>query len=173
MIQATDVFLNEKLKMSPSEEELELFHCFRGQLDEGFLLFQHGNLAITLQQNELRKLKVEMEMSYEEFNRQRDSCKKVLDDIKRDIGIEKNNLSNLKRDSNDYRRKIRHLEKKINKLESCQQAEETSKNLENFKIKTEAGYVLNIVKKRIHNVNYVLFYLCLIIVIKQTRRRTF
>ena len=73
-----------------------------------------------------------MKMSYEEFNRQKDSCKKVLDDIKRDIVIEKSNLSNLKRNSNDYHRKIRHLEKKINKLESCQQVEESSKNLEIF-----------------------------------------
>ena len=36
--------------MIQATDELELFHCFRGQLDEGFLLFKQGNLAVTLQQ---------------------------------------------------------------------------------------------------------------------------
>ena len=132
MTQNTDPSVNESIKMSPSGEELELFRSYREQLDEAFKLFKQDNLAITIQQNELQKLKVKLEEAYEEFNRQRDASKKVLDDIRRDIEIEKSLLGDLRRESNNYRRKIRHLEKKINDLEKCQPAEENSKKSENF-----------------------------------------
>ena len=36
MNQDTDPFLNGSVKMSPSEEELQLFHSYREQLDERF-----------------------------------------------------------------------------------------------------------------------------------------
>ena len=78
MIQNIDPFLNESVKMLPSEEELELFNAYRQQLDESFLLFRQGNLAITNQEKELQKLKIDMELKFEKFNREIDACKKVL-----------------------------------------------------------------------------------------------
>ena len=88
-------------------------------------------LSKQIWQKEFQKLKVDMELKYEEFNRQRDSCKKVLDDIKRDVAIERSTLISLRRESNEYRRKIRHLEKKIINLGKCQPAKGNSKDLEN------------------------------------------
>ena len=85
MIRNIDPFLNESVKMSPSVEELELFNAYREQLDESFLLFKQSNLAICNQQKELQKLKVDMELKFEQFNKERDACKAVLDSIKRDL----------------------------------------------------------------------------------------
>ena len=45
MIRDIDPFLNESVKMLPSEEELELFNSYREQLDRCFQLFKQTNLA--------------------------------------------------------------------------------------------------------------------------------
>ena len=96
MIQNIDPFLNESIEMLPSEEELELFNAYRQQLDESFLLFRQENLAITKQEKELQKLKIDMELKFEKFNRERDACKKVLDDIRKDIAIERSILRDIR-----------------------------------------------------------------------------
>ena len=56
--------------MSP--KELELFQIYRNQLHEGFDLFKKANLAITIQENELKALKVQMDIEHEKFNKERD-----------------------------------------------------------------------------------------------------
>ena len=96
MIQNIDPFLNKSVKMSPSEEELELFNAYRQQLYGSFLLFRQGNLALTSQEKELKKLKIDMELKFEKFDRERDACKKVLDDIRKDIAIERSTLRDIR-----------------------------------------------------------------------------
>ena len=110
--------------MSP--EEIELFQSYRRQLDEGFNLFRQSNLAIAIQGKELKKLKVQMELKHEEFNRQRDASKKVLDDIRRDIDMERCLLRELKGESNEYRRRIRYFEKELSNLDKWLPTEESS-----------------------------------------------
>ena len=56
------------------------------------------------------------------------AIKKILENIKREIDIEKSKLIDLKKEPNFYRRRIRHLEKKIADYQKCVPAEENCEN---------------------------------------------
>ena len=63
----------DNVEMSP--EELELFQVYRNQLQEGFDLFKKANLAITIHENQLKVLKVQMEIEEEKFGREKEAAK--------------------------------------------------------------------------------------------------
>ena len=115
----------QNVEMSP--EELELFQAYRSQLHEGFDLFKKANLAITVRENELKALTVQMDIDHEKFVREREAAQKILDDVKEKTHIEKANLLILKSESNQHRRKIRYLEKQIINYQKCIPTEESSK----------------------------------------------
>ena len=60
------------------------------------------------------------------------AIKKILENIKREIDIEKSKLIDLKKEPNFYRRRIRHLEKKLQIIKNVYLPKRTAKTKKIF-----------------------------------------
>ena len=62
------------VEMSP--KEIEIFQSYHNHLNESYDLFKKTNLAISIQESQLRALKVQMEIEQEKFVVEREAAKK-------------------------------------------------------------------------------------------------
>ena len=95
-----DFLISEKIKMSSSEEEIEIFNAYKSHLDRDFEIFKQANLALTLQEKELQEAKTNIKKKYDQFHNRKKNAKEVLRIIHREVEIERVTLNDLKRESN-------------------------------------------------------------------------
>ena len=124
MNQDINFLLSTCIKLPPSDEEIEIFNAYKKHINRDFELFKKINLALTEQEDELKSAKELLYKKVIDFENKTQNANDVLNIINKEIDIARSVLSDLKRECNQYRQQIRHLEKKVVSLKACLPPEE-------------------------------------------------
>ena len=103
---------NTNSSISLNQEEFELFVSYRNQINGDFERFKSVNLALTEQEDELRLAKHLTCQELVEFENKKKNSYEVLSIINKDIENARDKLNKIKKNCDDYERKIQLLEKK-------------------------------------------------------------
>ena len=115
------------LSLLPSTE---LFHSYRAQLDSSFAIYKQNNLAIAKQENELRSIKIEIELMFKSYEVQKRELETTLENLKKEIEFKKTALKDVNFQSKEARRRFRYYIKKADKIcqDNCWNEENSKDN---------------------------------------------